>query len=134
VTFPKTFIISPISPHAYYTGEVEWVNSTFGVLLVTCPEDIAKAIAMALLEKRLAASVNMIPAVSSLYWWRDKIESSLETLLLIKTRVDAFENIKKVVEDMHPYEVPQIVLLPIVAGSEDYLSWIDRELNPRPEN
>jgi len=44
VIFPKTFIISPISPHAYYTGEVEWVNSTFGVLLVTCPEDIAKAI------------------------------------------------------------------------------------------
>ena len=110
------------------------MNSMFGVLLVTCPGDVAKAIAMALLEKRLAASVNMIPAVSSLYWWRDKIESSNETLLLIKTRVDAFENIKKVVEDMHPYEVPQIVLLPIVAGSEDYLSWIDRELNPRPEN
>ena len=103
------------------------MEATFGVVLITCPPEKAETIARVLLEKRAAASVNMVPSVSSLYWWKKKIDSSNETLLVAKTRIDAFEELKKVVKATHPYEVPQIVLLPIVTGNRDYLDWIDKE-------
>ena len=103
------------------------MKTTFGVVLITCPPDKAEKIARTILERRLAASVNMITDVSSSYWWRNSINSSKETLLLAKTRIDAFGELEMMVRKMHPYEVPQIILLPIATGNRNYLDWIDKE-------
>jgi len=110
------------------------VMAMFGVVLITCPTDKAETIARVMLEKRVAAGVNMVPALSSLYWWKNNIESAKETLLVVKTCLDAIKDLERVVKGIHPYDVPQIVLLPIVTGNRDYLEWIDREVETRSED
>ncbi len=99
------------------------------VVLSTCasqPE--ADSIARGLVEKRLAACVNIIRQVRSIYRWKDSIEDSEEFLLVIKSNREKFPQLKTELERMHSYEVPEIIALPVVDGSDAYLSWIDREL------
>jgi len=100
----------------------------FGVALITCPADKAEEISRALLEKRVAACINILPRVSSLYWWENRVDVSEEALLLVKTRVDRFERLRRYVKELHPYDVPEIILLPIVTGYTEYLEWIAREV------
>lgn len=100
----------------------------FSVVLITCPSDKADAIARNLLNKRVAACINILPKVSSIYWWENKIESGEESLLVVKTRTDRFEDLKKYVKEVHPYDVPEIIMIPIVAGYRPYLEWIGREV------
>jgi len=97
------------------------------VVLVTAPSrEVGSCIAEALLEQRLAACANVVSSVTSVYTWEGKTCSDEEVLLVIKTRSEAFDALADAVRNLHPYEVPEIIALPVVAGSQDYLDWIDQ--------
>lgn len=100
--------------------------SDYLVVLVTCPSGEAKKISSLLLEKRVAACVN-IADVSSIFRWMGKIEKADEELLIAKTRASLFDELVSLVKSIHSYEVPEIIALPIVKGTQDYLQWLDRE-------
>lgn len=96
------------------------------VVLVNCPPDRAEAIARAALEARLAACVNILPEVRSLYWWKGKIERDVESTLLLKTRASLVAELTRVVRANHPYEVPEVIALEIRGdeGNAEYLAWL----------
>ena len=96
----------------------------FSVVLVTCPAEASEKIAMAVMEKHAAACVNILPGVRSLYRWKVKVDDTEESLLLIKTRTALLGELERVVRGVHPYEVPEIVALPITRGYRPYLDWI----------
>jgi periplasmic divalent cation tolerance protein len=87
----------------------------------------AQLLTNALLESRLAACVNTISGISSRYWWRDKLEDSSETLLMVKSRAGLLKAIVKRVKELHSYEVPEVIALPVTGGNEDYLDWLRQE-------
>ncbi|HKQ85291.1 MAG TPA: divalent-cation tolerance protein CutA [Candidatus Acidoferrales bacterium] len=96
------------------------------IVLTNCgsPKE-ARRIAKALVERRLAACVNTVTTpVESVYRWKEKIERAKEYLLLIKTSRACFAAVERTIHDLHSYEVPEIIALPIVSGSRDYLSWL----------
>ena len=97
------------------------------VLSACATEREAEAIARRLVEKRLAACVNLIPRVRSIYRWQDRIEDAKETMLVIKSTRGLFADLSKELSAMHSYQVPEIIALPIVEGSDSYLDWIGRE-------
>jgi periplasmic divalent cation tolerance protein len=88
----------------------------------------ANRIAAELVEKKLAACVNLVSGVRSVYRWKNKIEKSQEVLLVIKTSRALFENVRSAIEKVHSYELPEVIALPVVDGAEPYLEWMDREL------
>jgi periplasmic divalent cation tolerance protein len=99
------------------------------VVLSTCDsEEQAGKIARHLIEKRLAACVNILPGAQSIYRWKDAIEQTAEFVLLIKSRRDHFSALCTELASVHSYEVPEVLALPVVDGSEDYLAWLDREV------
>jgi periplasmic divalent cation tolerance protein len=100
------------------------------VVLITVkdPEE-AQEIADALLERRQAACVNIVPEVDSHFWWQGRLDSAGENLLIVKTEKARLPDIIKSVKKLHSYEVPEIIALPIVGGSEEYLHWLGREVN-----
>jgi periplasmic divalent cation tolerance protein len=101
------------------------------VVLSTCgSEEEAVRIANRLIETRVAACVNLIPKVRSFYRWQGKTEDSAEWLMLIKTSRERFAAVRSTLEAAHSYEVPEIIALPVIDGSPDYLSWLDTELTP----
>ena len=95
------------------------------VFITASSEEEAHNIAESLVKGKKAACVNIVPAVDSLFWWEGKIESARESLLLVKTKASLFPEIVELVNRAHSYEVPEIIALPIIAGSEDYLKWLD---------
>ncbi|RJO65914.1 MAG: divalent-cation tolerance protein CutA [Myxococcales bacterium] len=98
------------------------------VLFVTAPNaETAAAIARALVEGRLAACVSIVPAIRSIYAWQGKIEDEAESLLVVKTTAARVEAAKARVLALHPYSVPEIIALPIVAGHQAYLDWLTAE-------
>jgi len=99
-------------------------------VLVTCPEDAAERIAGEALRLRLAACVNIIGRVRSRYWWKGRLESADESLLLIKTRSELFERLERAVKRVHPYETPEIIGLRIEKGNGPYLNWLLKETTP----
>ncbi len=97
----------------------------YQVLLNTCPDlHIAQDIAKALLEKHLAACVNIVPQIQSLYEWKGEIVNDTEVLLLIKTQTKHYASIENLLVRLHPYEVPELIALPIHTGLSCYLDWI----------
>ena len=96
------------------------------VVLITAPSaEVAEKISNTLLENKLAACVNIVPSINSLYIWEGEINNDEEVLLIIKTRYELFDDtFIKTIKEQHPYDVPEIIALPIVIGSEDYLQWI----------
>jgi periplasmic divalent cation tolerance protein len=101
----------------------------YGLVLVTAPSsELAEAIATALLNAHLAACVNILP-IKSLYTWQGKILKETEWQLLIKTDLNLFSSLTEVIRSLHSYEIPEIIALPLVAGSEDYLKWIGSSLS-----
>ena len=84
--------------------------------------------ARGLVEKRLAACVNVTPGIRSIYRWQGAIEEDSEHLLMIKSRRDLFGQLRAELESLHSYDVPEVVALPVVDGSEAYFGWMDREL------
>ncbi|MFN3307623.1 MAG: divalent-cation tolerance protein CutA [Anaerolineales bacterium] len=95
------------------------------LVLITAPsKEVAEQLARQLLQERLAACVNLVDAVQSLYWWQGELQSDTETLMLVKTRKEGFdERFIPFVKAHHPYQVPEILALPILAGNPDYLQW-----------
>jgi periplasmic divalent cation tolerance protein len=108
--------------------------SEFIVVLVTCgSEGEALKIAHSLVEKRLAACVNLVSPVRSIYRWEGKIWDEREWILIIKTQQERFEDLEKKVKSLHSYSVPEIIGLPIVKGSSSYLKWlVEMTQNERP--
>lgn len=101
-----------------------------GILLVTCnvPDaSCAEAIARSLVERQLAACVNILAPCRSIYRWQDAVEVASEIPLLIKTTVSQFEALSSTLLALHPYEVPEIIALPVNAGLPAYLDWVSRE-------
>lgn len=99
------------------------------VVLSACDsEENATVLARTLVERNLAACVNIVPGARSIYRWQGSMEDSAEWLLVIKSRRDLFDQLRDVIATAHSYEVPEVIALPVVDGSEAYLSWIDRSL------
>ena len=95
------------------------------LVLVTCPtKTVARRIASQLITRHLAACVNIIPGVESLFWWQGTLNQAQEVLLLIKTTRSRFESLRRAVVSLHPYDVPEVIALPLVAGHQPYLRWI----------
>lgn len=102
------------------------MSADFCVIFVTCrSKKEADVIASSLLKKRLVVCANIISGVDSRFWWDGKIDRSKETLVIMKTRLNRFKRIEKEVKCLHSYDVPEIIAIPIVAGSRDYLGWIN---------
>ncbi len=97
------------------------------VFIATSSEKEGEKIASTLIKERLAACVNLIGAVKSTFRWKGRVSTEEEILLIAKTKDVRFEKLKKRVAELHSYEVPEIVALPILAGFEKYLSWIEKE-------
>jgi periplasmic divalent cation tolerance protein len=98
------------------------------VVLVTAPSsDEAARIARALVEERLAACGNVVPGLRSIYRWEGKVEDEAEALLLLKTTRERFPVLRDRVLALHPYQVPEVLALPVEAGSERYLAWLAGE-------
>ncbi len=95
------------------------------VAFITAPsEDEAADMARRLVDCRLAGCVNIVRGVRSIYRWEDKTQDEAETLMIVKTRKDLFEPLMKRVKELHPFRVPEIIALPILEGSADYLGWL----------
>jgi len=95
------------------------------VLITVGSSEEADKIAQALVERMLAACVNIVPSITSVYRWQDEVQHDSEALLIVKSRRDVFEHLKRCVKELHSYETPEIIALPIVAGDADYLRWLD---------
>jgi periplasmic divalent cation tolerance protein len=100
------------------------------VVLCTCPDlEISEKIASYLVENKIAACVNITSPVNSIYFWQGVVERDTEYLLIIKTKKELFEKLEKEIKSLHPYTVPEIIAMPIVLGSKDYLNWIDETVD-----
>ena len=101
------------------------------VAFITAPSrEVGAQIANTLLEKKLAVCVNLVAPINSLYTWEGKTCNDEEVLLIVKTKAAIFEDeFIPAVQAVHPYEVPEIIALPIIMGSKSYLDWIDREVS-----
>ncbi|HKK13683.1 MAG TPA: divalent-cation tolerance protein CutA [Gammaproteobacteria bacterium] len=97
------------------------------IVLCTVPDgETAAAIAARLVKDSLAACVNILPAVTSVYVWDGEVQNDAEQLLVIKTRSGVFQALEKAVLELHPYELPEIIAVPIQYGLSGYLTWIDQ--------
>ena len=106
------------------------VTTSYAVVLVTAgARQEAEAIAQALVEAQLAACVSIMP-VHSIYTWQGKVNSEEEWQLMIKTNLAHFSALETKIRELHSYEVPEIIALPILAGSEPYLNWISEQVKP----
>ena len=95
------------------------------LVLCTCPDnETALELAAALVNARLVACVNVLPRMTSVYAWEGRVESAEEHLLLMKTHMNLFEELEPFIRHHHPYNVPEIISVPIAQGSDNYLSWI----------
>lgn len=96
------------------------------IVLSTAPDQAtAEQIAGALVEEGLAACVNILPEATSVYTWQGKRETDRETVLIIKTRAGVYQNLEQRIVALHPYELPEVVAVPLVGGLAGYLGWID---------
>jgi len=98
------------------------------IFTTTDKEEDAEKIAQILIEKKLAGCVQVVGPVSSRYWWKDNVEKAKEWLCIIKSKKNFYEELEKTILEIHPYEVPEILAIPVIAGNKDYLRWLDSEL------
>ena len=107
----------------------------FTVVLVTVPNrETGKLIAEALVSERLAACVNVVPGLLSIYSWQGNVERSDEELLVIKTRQSLVAALSRRVKELHPYSLPEVIALPVAGGSELYLQWLQAETRDNPSS
>jgi periplasmic divalent cation tolerance protein len=103
------------------------------ILLTTAPPDQAQDIARALVEERLAACVSLLPGVRSVYRWKEAVHDDPETVLLVKTTADRLETLSTRYDALHPYEVPEALVLEPAGGSAAYVAWLEAQTVPAPE-
>ncbi len=103
---------------------------TYQLVLTTCPDtESAERIATFLVEQRLAACVNILPGIRSIYRWKGELTKDNELLLVIKSRADRFDTLKQSIIGHHPYELPEVIAVSVSEGHLPYLSWIDSQLD-----
>lgn len=102
-------------------------TSVVAVMTMLPDEASARAVARAVLDARVAACVNRMPPCESEYWWQGRIEGAREWPLIIKTTRERYGELERVIRGAHPYDVPEIVALPVVAGLPAYLQWVGSE-------
>lgn len=112
----------PVS--AKYISMPEQLNKAIIVFITAPNEDEAAGIARSLVEARLAACVNIVKNVRSIYTWQGNIEDASEILMIAKTQNNLFDALSAKVRELHSYDVPEIIAIPITGGSEDYLQWL----------
>ncbi len=99
------------------------------VLTTTGSEEEARKIARHLVERRLAACVNIVPRITSIYRWKDKVEEAGEWLLIVKTTGSAFNEVRTVITDLHSYDLPECICLNVEDGSANYLQWLGESIS-----
>jgi periplasmic divalent cation tolerance protein len=105
---------------------------TFFIVLVTAPDQrTARRLAQTALEARLAACVNLVPAVESHYWWKGKLEAGMEILLLIKTTRAKLARLERLVLKHHPYNTPEFLTVSVTSGNGRYLDWLAASVAPK---
>jgi len=104
------------------------MNSYVQITTTTPSREDAARIADVLIGRRLAACVQIIDTIDSIYWWEGKVEKATEWLCVVKTERRLFAEVEAAIKDVHPYDVPEIVAFEVAAGSDDYLAWLSREL------
>lgn len=103
------------------------------VVLTTCPDPAtADRIARTLVQERLAACGNVVPGVTSIYRWEGRIETAGECLLILKTRAERLAALAARLDEIHPYDVPEVLALPVEAGATAYLRWVREETGEPP--
>ncbi|MBC8119123.1 MAG: divalent-cation tolerance protein CutA [Burkholderiaceae bacterium] len=101
------------------------------LVLTNCPDEgVADRIALALVEQGLAACVNRCPPVHSIYRWQGSVERASEVPLLIKTTRDRYAEVERAILQLHPYDLPEIIAVPITAGHAGYLRWLTEQTTP----
>ncbi len=104
------------------------------VTLCTCPSQaVAEEIASTLIERGVAACINIIPAVTSIYKWQGKLEKEHETLMLIKTDQSRYPDLEQTLATLHPYELPEIIAVPVEQGLTGYLNWVTQCTTNQPQ-
>jgi periplasmic divalent cation tolerance protein len=98
------------------------------ITTTTEKKEDAQKIAQALLEGKLAACVQIVGPIESAYWWRERIEKAVEWQCIAKSTKKLYPAVERVIKENHPYDVPEIMAIPVVAGSKDYLNWLHGEL------
>ncbi len=101
------------------------------VFVTVSSQEEGERIGSSLVESKLAACVNVLPQVSSIFSWQGKIEKDGEVLLLIKTTSERMDDLAAKIKEMHSYDVPEILAVPVFAGSRDYIDWVHQETNPK---
>jgi periplasmic divalent cation tolerance protein len=126
-SFGQAKFFSKETPN-YCSVSASWVNGLQNeyviVLVTTANKQEAEKIAQHLLKQRLIACANIVGPVSSLFHWSGKVEAAEEYLIFMKSRKDLFDKLAETVKALHSYEVPEILVLPIVGGSKEYLAWL----------
>ena len=98
------------------------------IVYCTVPNEFnANLIATTIVDENLAACVNIVPAITSIYKWDGKVQNDNELLLIIKTQESMFESLEKRIKEFHEYSIPEIIAIPIVKGNKEYLDWINKE-------
>jgi periplasmic divalent cation tolerance protein len=104
-------------------------DTPYQLILCTCPDNqVAEQLASSLVEQRLAACINIVPGLTSIYRWQGKLERGTEVLLLIKTTWELYTAVENAIRQQHPYELPEIIAVTVDKGSPDYLRWITTSL------
>jgi periplasmic divalent cation tolerance protein len=101
------------------------MGSNYAIVLITTPKEKAKDIARFIVEEKLGACVNIVSKVESIYWWKGQIETSEESLLIVKTLKEKIVLLIEKVKAIHPYTIPEIISVDIETGIESYLKWIE---------
>jgi periplasmic divalent cation tolerance protein len=103
-------------------------SSCIVLLITTAIAEEAQRISRVLLEQKKVACVNILPRVNSLFWWQGKLDSAEESLLIVKTKASQLSEIVPLVKELHSYDIPELIALPIIGGNQDYLEWIEKEV------
>jgi periplasmic divalent cation tolerance protein len=104
------------------------MKSYIQVTTTTETKEQAEKIAQHLVETQLAACIQIVGPITSIYHWKGKVENAQEWLCLIKTRDDLYNQVEAAIKSLHPYETPEIIAVSIIKGSKEYLNWLDKEL------
>ncbi len=107
---------------------------TIRVVYIAIPPEEADRMSRDLVSKRLAACVNVVPRVTSYFWWEDEVQADDEALLVVKTTEARFDELLAYVRENHPYELPEVIAMPLANAFGDYVDWVKQETRPRGDD